>query len=322
MSDRIESPRRRLLPGFVNRRNSLRGLGVLLLLALFYYPAGMALVHEVDDDVAFEAGPEDVVEGGSHAVAIATALIDREVNQYRWVANDPWFLPAAALDNMPNYQQGIVGALARFAFEMTDRIGRTRGSSQTDPGLQEASGQLQYAGNVWIFDFSTSLAPTTPSESRYRKARRSLIAYNRRVAAGSGVFERRADNLQATLDRFALDLGASSATLDRHILEGFGGPFDTVADDLFFGVKGQTYAYYLLLRELGKDYANVIAERELATAWAQLLDSMRHAAELSPLVVVNGDPDSTLLPSHLASQGFYLLRARTQLREVTNILQK
>ena len=322
MSEQIEGTRRKLLPGFVNRKNTLRGVGVLLALALFYYPVGMLVVHQVDDDIAFEAGIEDQVEGGSRAVAIATALIDREISQYRWVANDPWFLPPAALDNMPNYQQGIVGALARFAFELTDQIGRTRGSSQTDPDLQEASGQLQYAGNIWIFDFSTSLAPTTPSESRYRKARRSLLAYNRRVAAGSAVFERRSDNLLATLDRFALDIGASSATLDKQIQDGVGGPFDMTADDVFYGVKGQTYAYYLLLRELGTDYANVIAERELATAWTQLLESMRHAAELSPLVIVNGDPDSTVLPSHLASQGFYLLRARTQLREITNILLK
>ena len=31
---------------------------------------------------------------------------------------------------------------------------------------------------------------------------------------------------------------------------------------------------------------------------------------------------SQFFPSHLASQGFFLLRARTQMREVTNILLK
>jgi len=322
MSERIEGASRRLLPGFVNRRSVLRAGLALLVVALFYYPVGMVITHAVDDDIAFEAGPADAIPGGSRAVAMAGALIGREVDRYRWVANDPWFLPPAALDNMPNYQQGIIGALARFAFELTDQIGRTRGSSRTDADLQEASGQLQYAGDVWIFDFSTSWAPTTPSESRYRKARRSLLAYNRRVADGTGVFERRVDNLLATLDRFALDLGSSSAALDQHIATGFGGPFDFKADDLFYSVKGQTYAYYLLLRELGVDYANVIAERELTGAWAQMLESMRRAAALSPWVIINGDPDSVILPSHLASQGFYLLYARTKLREITNILLK
>jgi hypothetical protein len=37
---------------------------------------------------------------------------------------------------------------------------------------------------------------------------------------------------------------------------------------------------------------------------------------------VNGRPGSQFQPSHLADQGFFLLRARVQLREITNILQK
>ena len=51
-----------------------------------------------------------------------------------------------------------------------------------------------------------------------------------------------------------------------------------------------------------------------------MLDSLRQAAVLNPLVVVNGAPDGLYFPSHLAVQGFYLLRARTQLREIGSIL--
>jgi hypothetical protein len=40
------------------------------------------------------------------------------------------------------------------------------------------------------------------------------------------------------------------------------------------------------------------------------------------LIVWNGYPDGLLIPNHLAAQGFYLLRARTQLRELTSILLK
>ena len=89
-----------------------------------------------------------------------------------------------------------------------------------------------------MFDLSTSLAPTTTSEARYRKAAKSLLSYNQRLANGGAVFERRADNLLATLDRFALDMGASSATLDRRITEHAGDWIDTTADDIFYGIKG------------------------------------------------------------------------------------
>ena len=53
-----------------------------------------------------------------------------------------------------------------------------------------------------------------------------------------------------------------------------------------------------------------------------MLASLKQAASMDPLVVVNGRPDGFIGPSHLAALGFYLLRARTQLREIINILQK
>lgn len=294
---------------------------VLAVLVLIYYPVGMVWINQIDDDLDF-AIPATTPAEGSRAAAIAAALIDREINQNRWTANDPFFVPSAALDNMPNFQQGIIAALARFAFELTDQIGRTRGSSQTDPDLQEAAGLLQYSGTKWLWDPSVSLWPTAASEKQYEKARRSIMAYNQRLAEGSAVFEKRSDNLLATLDRIALDLGSSSAVLDRHIAQHAGDLIDFQADDLFYNVKGQVYAYYLVLRELGKDFENVIAERELAKAWAQMEGSLRTTAALDPWVVVNNEPDGQFLPSHLAAQGFYLLRARTQLREITNILLK
>src|SRR3546814_8964274 len=71
---------------------------------------------------------------------------------------------------------------------------------------------------------------------------------------------------------------------------------------------------------LGEDFAPVIEERQLTAAWTQMLESLRQAAVLDPLVVVNGDPDGLYFPSHLAVQGFYLLRSRTQLREISAIL--
>ena len=317
----IEWERRRELSGPRVRRAAIVVVALVVLILLLYYPAGMLVVHDIDDDLNYQAPPAYGDSGGSRAVAVAAGLIHREVDVNRWVANDPVFLPGALLDNMRYYQQGIIAALARFAFELTDQIGRTRGSSQVDTDLQEAAGLLQYSGTKWVFDFSTSLAPTAPSEAQYRKAKKALIAYNTRLAAGDAVFDPRADNLLATLDRMAADLGSASAVHDKRIAEG-SGLIDTEADNVFYTVKGQTYAYYLLLRELETDFANVIQDRELNAAWQQLLASMASAAHLNAWIITNGDPGSLLVPNHLAEQGFYLLRARTQLREITNILLK
>lgn len=309
--------------GFSNWTGYLkRGLVALLAVVLLYYPVGMIMVHNIDDDTDFTAPPGDRVQGGSEAVAIAAALIDREVNHNSWTANDPFFQPGYMLDNMPNFQQGIMSALARFGFELTDQIGRTRGSSEADANLQRAGGLLQYPGNVWLWNPGVSLAIRASSESQYRDARKELIAYNTRLSKGQAVFDARGDNLLATLDRFASDLGSASAVLDRQVTEHSGDLIDFKADDVFYYTKGKLYAYYLVLRGLGDDFAPVLKERNLQAPWAQMLESMRMGAELSPWIVVNGEPDALMRPSHLAAQGFYLLRARTQLREITNILLK
>ncbi|MBO6581306.1 MAG: DUF2333 family protein, partial [Thalassospira sp.] len=223
----------------------VRSLGVIVLIAVIYYPAGMAIVHRIDDNPDFIGN----YKGGSHAVNTAAALIDREVNQNRWTANDPFFLPSAALDNMPNFQTGIVYALSRFAIELSDQIGRARGSSQVDPDLDDAAGLLKFRGDKWVFDPSVSLLPGVTSEQQYRQAIRSLQNYNTRLTNGNAVFERRADNLQETLNRIANDLGSASALIDDKVENP--SIFDRTADDVFYATKGRLYAYSLILRDLG-----------------------------------------------------------------------
>ena len=93
-------------------------------------------------------------------------------------------------------------------------------------------------------------------------------------------------------------------------------------DDEFYRVKGKAYAYYLIFRDLGRDYEEILAERNLVRPWNEMLGVMRNLAGLDPLIVMNGSPDGFIFPSHLTSQGFYLLRARTKLKEISNILLK
>lgn len=295
---------------------------VALALVLLVPPVGMLMVHKIDNDPGFAPAQGDAPAGGSRAVAMAAALIHREVDVHPWVANDPWFMPGAWLDNMPNYQQGIVAAIARFTVEMRDQVGRARGTSQDDADLREAAGMLQFPGDKWLIDLATSPWPQTTSEAQYRRARQALTNYNARLASGQAVFERRGDNLLATLDRLALDLGSSSAVLDQRIAQRGATAFDARADDIFYSIKGQAYGYSMLLRALADDFAQIIRERDVGTLWTNMLDSLDHAAAMDPLVVMNGSPDGILVPSHLASQGFYILRARAQMREITNVLLK
>ena len=141
-------------------------------------------------------------------------MIDREVNQNRWVANDPFFLPGYLLDNMPAYQTGMLSAVGRFTTELRDRVARVRGSSAVDPDLESAARAA-----------STTPATSGSSSGRARRCSRvrkasiaagmdDLRRYNERLAQGQAVYERRADNLLATLDRISNDLGGDFGGTD------------------------------------------------------------------------------------------------------------
>lgn len=292
---------------------------VCVLLPVIYYGILPPFIQKIDDQPTLALTYEP---NKSRVVTTIAALVAREVETYGWTPNDPFFYPTYALDNMPNFQLGMLAAISRFTLEMSDQIGRMRGSSQIDPDLDNAVGKLKYSGKIWVVDFNTSLMPVAPSEDQYKAALRALQSYNRRVAMGDAIFEKRADNLQVTLDRIALHLGSVSAMLDDRIRDAGFFPYDSQADDIFYQVKGVLYAYSQIVKALEHDFEKIIKERDLTAIWQNLSTSLEIAGGLSPLIITNGAADGLFFPNHLSAQGFYLLRARTQLRELTSILQK
>ncbi len=293
---------------------------VVVLIVVLYYPIGMILTHKINDDPDFAAPQVD--PGASQAVAVAAALMDREVNQTAWPANDPFFMPGAALDNMPNFQIGIRDAVKRFALELQDEIGRNRGTSSADPDLQTAASAFNYAPDVWVWNTGSILPTSSSTDNVYNNGIKALRAYNARLAKGQAAFERRADNLIGTLDKIGKDLGDRSEKSNQQIDHFSGSWIDFQADDVFYENKGRMYADALILRDLGKDFADILKEKGAQPIWDRMVQSLLEGAELQPWVVINGRPDAMMQPNHLAAQGFYLIRARAQLEELNDVLIK
>lgn len=299
-------------------RRGLVGLAVILLL---YYPLGAILDHRINDDPAFVAPAPP--EGGSLTVAAAAGLLTREVEETGWVANTPPFASNALLKyggNMMNFQIGITTAVGVVSVELRDQIGRQRGSSAVDPDLRQAASDIQYDPERWIWRWGRIL-PEVSAEDQYRSARDRFLDYNERLAAGEAVFDRRSDNLRVVLERIALDLGASAAQLDSQIVAGRRLLIDRQADKLLYNVKGRSYAYLILLRGLRADFAEVIEARGVAPIYDDMLADLEVAATLQPLITQNGARDGIGANNHLAVEGFYVMTARTKLREITEILE-
>lgn len=290
-------------------------LPVLPVILLLYYGIGMGLAHVIDDDPDY--GPGTLTASESRAVAMAARLILREVDEHKWVANDPFFNPSVLLDDMPAYQTGIVAAIANFTNQLA---ALSSDNGDNDPELSRAAGFLKYPGTIWKFDSRTSWAPTASSEKQYRAAARNLLVYNERLTNGNAHAQRDATALIAILRHLGDAMDTATNRVDSHLATPRWVLLDSQADDLFYDAKGRAYAQSLILRELGWDFAQVISQHNLGDDWQTMLSALRQAATLKPLMIIAGHDDSTFLPNHLANQGFRLLQARSRLAKVTAAL--
>jgi hypothetical protein len=288
------------------------------------------------DEVAGEEVEAGAGEGGTRTCGrsaitdVTIGLIDFNVDQNAWISSmilyklglfglswdsTPFF------DNKASFQRGVNQAIRRTSVELVDTLGRVRGTSQIDQALQDARGSMQFDEYTWYFGLNP-FGPKTPTPSFYRSAARDLRDFNDRLANCSAVFDARADNLIQFVDRIANDIGATSAILRERSELHNGGWFDTRADDRFWFAFGQLYGYYGIIKAARVDFDDVITQRGLTTLWETTENQFESALRIQPAIISNGREDGWIMPTHLATMGFYVLRVRSNLVEVRQVLDR
>jgi hypothetical protein len=277
-----------------------------------------------------EAGAQTQTCRRSLIVDATADLVDFNVNQNAWISSMilyklglfgiPWER-TPFFDNKAAFQRGVNQAVRRTAIELVDTLGRVRGTSGIDPDLQKARGNLQFDEETWYFALSP-FGPKTPTPSFYRSAVGDLRAFNARLEKCEAVFDARGDNLLVFIDRIANDIGATSAILRDRSEKYNSGWFDPRADDRFWFAYGQLYGYYGILTAAHADFRDVIAQRGLTQLWTELEDQLRSSLRIQPMIISNGDESGWLMPAHLATLGFYILRVRSNLVEIRLVLDR
>jgi hypothetical protein len=328
-------------------------LGIILLYGYFFwttqrwvnfnpdYVAGYDLTPQ-KSATGQPAAPETGIigaptgEGAVHTcrrsaiVEVTADLVDFNVNQNAWISSmilyklglfgidwdrTPFF------DNKASFQRGVNQAVRRTAVELVDTLGRVRGTSQVDSNLQRARGNLQFDESTWYFGLNP-FGPKTPTPSFYRSAIKDLRTFNERLEKCEAVFDARGDNLLQFVDRIANDIGGTSAILRERSEKYNSGWFDTRADDRFWFAYGQLYGYFGILTAARADFKDVIAQRGLTQVWSELEDQLRASLNIQPIIISNGAESGWLMPSHLATMGFYVLRVRSNLVEIRLVLDR
>lgn len=309
------------------------GYGYLLYITQFWRSDDPAYATRLDySEVTVSAGEtrEDGTCQPSAMVEVTADLIDRNVNQDTWVPSNPlhkagfFFVldwnDTPFLDNKAAFQLGTNQAIRRTAVELVDRLGRVRGTDSINMNLQMAREAANYREDAWFLTFTPPfLQPSTPA--RLRDARQNLLAFNRELANCDARFDARADNLLQFLDRVTADIGSTSEILQRRMEAASFFGFDARADDRFWFTYGQLYAYHGILTAARSDFREVFAQRNLEGLWQRVDEQLVSALQVRPPFIANGSA-SSLVKSHLESIGFDLLRVRSNLVEMRDVLDR
>lgn len=280
------------------------------------------------EQVAAGAGTDSARTCGRSAIAdVAADLTDFTVNRNAWISSMILYKVGLFgidwdhtpfMDNKASFQRGINQAVRRTTTELADNLGRVRTTSQIDNDLQDARGNMQFDESTWYFGLSP-FGPKTPTPSYYRDAISKLRSFNTRLSNCQAVFDARADNLKIYLDRIASDIGSTSALLKDRAENYNYGFFDPRADDRFWFAYGQLYAYYGFMMAAQADFEDVLKQRNLVNLWQTMDAQFVSALRIQPWIIANSSEDG-LFATHLTTMGFYILRVRSNMVEISNVL--
>lgn len=283
-----------------------------------YYPLGGLWLHNIDKTTDYEINIKNPQQ--SSAVEMASFIINREVNEKMWTPNLPFFFPTFFLDNMPEFQLGVIKATSNVVSAMAKRLDSPIVGTTDEPHLKAAGKLLKYDGHIWMFSSSNSFTPVPSAHSQYRKARKQLIKFNRQLNAGSiPVYHAPAD-LAYFLKRINKDLNISVEKLDSQIREESNSWTDLKADNVFYYNQGKAYAYYLLLKALGNDYKNILVEKDAYLLWTRSLKALEDASKLDSWYIRNAKLNSMIAPNHLQYLAYYIIKSKDANQDIITAL--
>ena len=244
--------------------------------------------------------------------------------------------PGAWMDNVPNWEFGVLVQLRDFSRSMRHEFSRSQSQSTEDPDLAEAEGKFFYDNSSWVFP---------ASESEYRDGIAYVERYLGRIAdsqAPDAQFYARADNLRAWLSAVDSRLGSLSQSLsasvgkpqldlalagDRSASQATTTPAETFlktpwhqVDDYFYQARGQAWALLHLLRAIEIDFAQVLDDKNARVSLAQIIRELEGSQQTlwSP-VVLNGGGFG-MLANHSLVMASYVSRTNAALNDLRTLL--
>ncbi len=248
---------------------------------------------------------------GAHFIKINETLIKDMADN--WLPND-LFWPTVFLDNMPNFQLGVLEVVRYNVRVLRDNLSRMRTTDRLDPNVEAAFTNLSNDPFKWWFP---------SAESKWKLALQQLGAYNQNLVSGKSHFYPRADNLIELLNQYLSLMGGANTRLinaprDMKTTLNIEEQKDKTAlaptvdidipwyqiDDNFYYAQGVAYALYESFRAIRVDFKEVLTDKNSVTLVDKILEILGRC-HFEPLIVFNGDPDSIFANHSLNLSGIF-----------------
>jgi len=322
----------------------LRGIGTLL---AFYVVIVLALMwwwsyEPAQFDVAAfarqraAAHQQQLVAGSivtSTLIGSGETLLDKRGG---YLSNDK-FPPGVLMDDIPNWEFGVLTATRDLAREMRNKFSRSQSQSEEDVDLKEADPLFSSPNDRWLLP---------SSEGQYRKAIEHVEGYLVRLGKNDpngAQFYARADNLADYLDLVSTRLGSLSQRLSASVgqiqLQG-DAPVDPNAppaaakpqqvvktpwnkiDDIFYESRGYTWALLEQLKAIEIDFGATLERKNAMVSLKQVIRELEESQKpvRSPFIL-NGSPFG-FFANHSLVMANYVSRANAAIIDLKSLLNR
>jgi hypothetical protein len=303
----------------------------LVVLGMYWSPMPKVFwVNEYADDQKSVVGYSTT----NTVIRVAETLLDKRGG---YISND-MFPPGLWLDNMPNWEKGVVTQVRDLSRAIRNDFSRSQSQSKEDPDVVEAVEKFFSESHSWLFP---------PTERRYREGAAALYRYQDRLTGAAqpeAQFYARADNLREWLAEVEKRLGSMSRRLGNSVASSVineelaGDPSAEAArqqpdvidvrtpwleiDDVFFEARGTAWALLHFFRAVEFDFSQVLADKNAEASVRQIIRELE--ASLEPMrwpVVLNGGGYG-LTANHSLVMANYLARANAAVINLRELLDQ
>lgn len=270
----------------------------------------------------------------STLIGVIDTLLDKPGGYLR---NDMLMPPSIFLDNMPNWEYGVLIQARDMARALRNDYSRSQSQSTEDTILREAESKLNVDDEAWMFP---------AAEGEYRQSANRLENYLLRLSdedTPDAQFYARADNLNSWLSLVEKRLGSLSQRLSASVersrlntdLAGDESARQSTRaelevptqtpwleiDDVYYEARGSTWALIQFLKAAEVDFQQVLEKKNATISLRQTIRELEGTQQpLWSPVVLNGSGFG-LFANHSLVMASYISRANAAVIDLRSLLE-